>query len=260
VGSYKVTLTVTDSNGATAVVGHGIQIEQPPSPTAVISGPTTGRVGQTVTFDGSGSSINGGKIVKYEWNFGDGTTGSGVKVTHTYAKAGSYKVSLKVTASDGATATAGHGIQIERPPSPTAVISGPTSGRVGERVTFDGSGSSVNGGKIVKYEWNFGDGATGSGVKVTHAYARAGSHKVTLTVTASDGAKATAGHTIQIKESSPAAPGPGSSTSPAPSRSATPPPTSGRSSSTNGTSGKGAPAAGSKSAPHTSKPSAKKSR
>jgi subtilisin family serine protease len=53
--------------------------------------------------------------------------------------------------------------------------------------TFDGSGSSSPGGTITNWDWAFGDGTTGSGQVVTHAYAAGGVFQVTLTVTDSNG-------------------------------------------------------------------------
>jgi hypothetical protein len=56
-----------------------------------------------VTLDGSGSSDPDGSIVTYAWDFGDGTTGSGVTVTHIYPSAGDFTVTLTVTDDDGMT-------------------------------------------------------------------------------------------------------------------------------------------------------------
>jgi hypothetical protein len=50
--------------------------------------------GRTVSVDGSGSSVRGGEIVRYLWEFGDGATSGGVRASHTYARPGSYRVSL----------------------------------------------------------------------------------------------------------------------------------------------------------------------
>ncbi|MEM2187028.1 MAG: PKD domain-containing protein [Thermofilaceae archaeon] len=52
-------------------------------------------VGETVAFDASASADNIG-IASYEWDFGDGEKGTGVKVAHTYNKAGAYTVTLTV--------------------------------------------------------------------------------------------------------------------------------------------------------------------
>ena len=59
---------------------------------------------------------------------------------------------------------------------------------VNQPVTFDASFSYDPDGTIVSYEWDFGDGATASGVVVTHAYSAAGNYTVTLAVTDDAGA------------------------------------------------------------------------
>lgn len=65
--------------------------------------PTTGMVPLTVTFDASSSvAADGGPVSGYAWDFGDGTTGSGRVVSHTYETPGEYTPDLTVTAGDGA--------------------------------------------------------------------------------------------------------------------------------------------------------------
>jgi PKD repeat protein len=54
-------------------------------------------------FDASGSSDSDGTIVTYGWDFGDGSTASGVTTGHEYASEGTYTVVLTVTDDDGAT-------------------------------------------------------------------------------------------------------------------------------------------------------------
>ena len=60
----------------------------------------------TVLFDASGSSVPHGKLASYTWNFGDGTTGSGIKVNHTYQHNGRYEVLLTVMSEAGVPRTA----------------------------------------------------------------------------------------------------------------------------------------------------------
>jgi PKD repeat protein len=65
--------------------------------------PQTARVGTTITFDGSGSTDVDGMVADYAWDFGDGGNSQGLAiVTHQYAKAGTYQVSLIVKDDKGA--------------------------------------------------------------------------------------------------------------------------------------------------------------
>ncbi|MEM2878774.1 MAG: PKD domain-containing protein [Candidatus Hadarchaeales archaeon] len=72
------------------------------NPTASFTySPASPRAGDSITFNASGSSDEDGTIVSYSWNFGDGTTGSGVTTSHTYQTSGNYNVTLTVTDNDG---------------------------------------------------------------------------------------------------------------------------------------------------------------
>lgn len=57
----------------------------------------------TCSFDGSASNDHDGAIVNYWWNFGDGTTGSGMIINKTYDLPGTYTVTLTVQDNNGAT-------------------------------------------------------------------------------------------------------------------------------------------------------------
>lgn len=70
-----------------------------------------------VSFNASGSTDSDGSIVSYAWTFGDGTTGSGVTASKTYAAAGTYTVTLTVTDDDGATGTQSKSVTVTAPPS-----------------------------------------------------------------------------------------------------------------------------------------------
>lgn len=55
-----------------------------------------------VLLDGTQSSDPDGEIISYQWLFGDGTTGSGAKVEHSYPQIGQFEVSLVVIDNQGA--------------------------------------------------------------------------------------------------------------------------------------------------------------
>jgi PKD repeat protein len=76
----------------------------------------------------------------------------------------------------------------------------PIDAKVGEQITFDGSGSTDDrqAPEQLGYAWNFGDGESATGQTVHHAYAAPGTYEVTLTVTDADGATGTDTITVTV--------------------------------------------------------------
>ena len=105
-GTYTAKLTVANSSGATSTATVAVTAANPvvaPStpPTAVISSSTAaGPAPLIVNFNGSGSTATNA-ILSYIWRFGDGVSGTGAAVSHTYSAAGTYTASLTVTDSKG---------------------------------------------------------------------------------------------------------------------------------------------------------------
>ena len=64
--------------------------------------------------------------------------------------------------------------------------------------SFDGAGSSDPDGSVSSYAWDFGDGATGSGVSPSHDYVATGTYTVALTVTDNRGASATTTRSVSV--------------------------------------------------------------
>jgi len=164
-------------------------------PTAVINVTpgTTGTEPFTVIFDAYGSTDDRG-IASYAWDFGDGTTATGVMpAAHTYTN-GEYFVKLTVTDYFGNVGVALETITVGEAGAPTAVINvtPSTTGIAPFTVYFDASGSSVvsdcGACSIASYSWNFGDGtAAGTGMTISHIYTAAGTYVVVLTVTDTNG-------------------------------------------------------------------------
>jgi PKD repeat protein len=78
----------------------------PGSPVAnFVFSPSTPKVGTSVQFDGSLSTDDGGRIVSYDWTFGDGVSKSGITTAHDYDSAGTYTVKLTITDDRGQSAS-----------------------------------------------------------------------------------------------------------------------------------------------------------
>jgi PKD repeat protein len=206
--TYKV--RAVNNAGTFSAFTSGVRRSTPACVTS--GGPPTANAGpdqftQTLTpvaFDGSGSSVSGRTLVGYAWDFGDGASGSGRTVSHTYTTPGAYTATLTVTDSSGATArdTAAVGVA-NRPP---VANPGPDQNtNPGTAVTLNGSGSSDPDGSITSYAWDFGDGASATGAVVTHTYASAGAKVATLTVTDDRGARGTDAATVTVASTPPPA-------------------------------------------------------
>jgi heat shock protein HslJ len=87
-------------------------------PQAAIQMVPQAQVGQVVVFDGS-ASTGQVPLVSWRWDFGDGSTASGVIVQHTYRDAGTYTVRLTVTDQRGQTGSTTGQIHILPLPTPT---------------------------------------------------------------------------------------------------------------------------------------------
>ena len=140
-----------------------------------------------VTFDASGTRDEGvlcGRACAYAWNFGDGTSGSGMIVTHEFKSANTFTVRLSVTDGRNQTTVTAQTVTVVATERPKAdFVFSPTAPLPGQDIFFNAAAStSAPGHRIVAYDWDFGSGRTGSGMTVAKRYDTAGSYSVTLRV------------------------------------------------------------------------------
>jgi hypothetical protein len=199
---YKIT-------GPTAVLG-------PPSP----ANPLTA---ESVSLDGSGShgykrafsGCNGGvgcaefcetetveeAVETYRWSFGDGVTQETTtpSVSHAYAAAGTYTVTLTVAtaAHTSGPTTASVPVADRAPVAAFTVSASPAAGAL---TRFDASASFDPDGTVVNYHWAFGDGTIQDTIlpRVNHVYAHGGSPEVALTVTDNSGSTGSTTQPISV--------------------------------------------------------------
>ena len=118
-GYYDVMLMVTDASGKIATAMARVKITVPEaSPVVAFSSRLEGL---RTSLSALASHSPGKKIMRYVWDFGDGTGSTGVSVVHKYAAAGTYNVKLTVTDNRGATASVTQPVTVVEP-----IIYGPS--------------------------------------------------------------------------------------------------------------------------------------
>jgi parallel beta-helix repeat protein len=114
-----------------------------------------------VLFNGSLSYDRDGIIVNWTWAFGDGTTGYGIYVNHSYSATGIYNVMLTITDDDGYKDIIIQIIEIEVINQPPCIpfINGPKFGK--PRTVYPYTLISIDPEREdVFYEIDWGDGST----------------------------------------------------------------------------------------------------
>ena len=183
-GTYPVVLTVDDGTGvenATAIAAVTIKIDRPP--VADAGGNREVCAGDVVVLDGSRSTDPEGGLLRYAWDFGDGTAAEIVNPTKTYLRGAAYPVTLTVEDDSGFPGNRHTDRVLVRVAESPIADAGPDQlACAGSEVHFDGSASRDSDGVVNRFTWNFGDGSTGGGERPVHVFAAPGEYRVVLTI------------------------------------------------------------------------------
>lgn len=138
-GYYLATLAAISSEGKVAVASSPVSVtatdNTQPVP-RIVANPRTGPAPLRVLFEAVAFDLDGA-VVRYEWQFGDGTTASGRNVEHVYVDVGAYGVVVNafddrgargmattvIRATSGVSATASEVVTAPQTPSATAAPS-----------------------------------------------------------------------------------------------------------------------------------------
>lgn len=202
-GTYSVTLTLVDTLGRTASLTRPYTVTPGAAPLAnFTSSPTNPSPGQVVVFNAAESIARAGRrLVRWDWTFGDGATGSGQLTQHTYTQPGRYAVVLTVTDDAGRTASEASDVEVGSNNPVAEFTVSPSLPAVGQTLSVNGSASRAGTGRtIVSYLWDFGDGTTGNGERVTKTggYAVRGTYTITLTVIDDQGNRSVRSNTVIV--------------------------------------------------------------
>ena len=130
--------------------------------TIVSGGPYRGLEGSAIAFDASATFDQDGDALRFDWDFGDGSSGTGAAVSHAYDNNGQFTALLTVTDERGAVSTASLSVAIDNaPPSasfgaPESVVEGSTYELMVSGATDPSPGDAEAG---FSYAFDCGDGA-----------------------------------------------------------------------------------------------------
>ena len=146
---------------------------------------TTGPAPLFVQFTARGSFDPDNGPLTYSWDFGDGSTATGLDVPHAYEE-GFYVAVLTVTDDQGLFDVTSIEIRAATDSVPTITASAsPSSGTA--PLTVDFNVSVFGGDGTLTYHWEFGDGAASSFPNPSHTYSNPGTFTATVTVTDENG-------------------------------------------------------------------------
>lgn len=176
-GLQTISLEVESVNGCRDTLERKVFIYN--NAPAISADKTSICIPSTVSFKDLSTADAG--IVKWEWNFGDGTTSKDTNPTHTFLTqppAGdAFLVELRIEDSYGCVGYAQLPIQIYKPVSVISTSPSPARLCVGDTLQLAASDFTA-GGSNLSWQWTLGNGQTATGQQATAVYSNAGEFTV----------------------------------------------------------------------------------
>jgi len=203
-----ITLTATTEDGTSETATETIDIDEPDPKIIkphVEYSPEYPTANESVVLDAGETTVENAAVDSYEWDLtDDGSTDVTGEVVTTELEAGTHSVELTVEAEldsgESTSATTTQVIDVASPKITPDIEVSPANPRVGEDVTFDASGSTVDGSdEIVAYEWDLSgsDSVDTSGQLAVERFDE-GTHAISLTLRSDAGLEQSIETTIEV--------------------------------------------------------------
>lgn len=184
-GSYNIKLVIRNGRGRDSLIKNQYIVVNALPVVDFSASATAGCFPLNVNFADQ-SLAGAGTITSWEWDFGDGTISNEQNPAHTYTLAGSFRVILKVTNSNGCVQVASKSSYINLTNGVKADFSYSAGEDCGTPAPVSFNNKSTGTGQI-NYEWDFGDGTTSEEQNPVHVYQNAGVYTVKLIAVNSQG-------------------------------------------------------------------------
>lgn len=165
--------------------GGGLRINFKSAFTAVevlaTDGPAELETNESGTFTATVNEDRATKPLEYRWDFGDGTTATGLLASHSFSSPGDYQV-IFTASNEGSVDRDTLSVSVVPPPVPAEIVTlsaNPSPGIMGEPVNFS---ANIRGDQPVECEWDFGDDGTSTSCNPSHTYDATGTYTAMLNV------------------------------------------------------------------------------
>ena len=146
----------------------------------------------------SSTSVHNDAVVKYLWNFGDGTTSTSAAPGHIYTEAGEYQTSLKITTERGCTDSVSLPQMVKVNRTPVIDIAGDESACMPAVLNFNATLANPDT-STISWSWNFGNGNTYTQqTPPAQTFDAAGDYTVRAVGYSSNGCNDTATHVVSV--------------------------------------------------------------
>jgi PKD repeat protein len=202
-GTYDCYLTVVDDDGGSYETSRQVTVlNQPPEANFTYS-PSNPEKDEMIQFTDTSTDPDD-SVVRWEWDFGDGTTSTLQNPTHSYPTNGTYTITLTVWDEHDADDTISKVIVIANLAPEVGFSHLPNEPKISETITFVDESSDPDG-SVITWQWDFGDGTTSTDQNPTHSYSSEGTYTVTLTVWDNDGGSNTTSRIVVVDNERPIA-------------------------------------------------------
>jgi PKD repeat protein/uncharacterized protein YjdB len=176
-GLHTITLIIKNNHGCfdTLVKPNYVLVAKPTA--SFKYSPSSGCSPVPVTFTDMSTDVAGVTITKYAWSFGDGGSGTGSAVAHTYTSSGTFSAYEIVTDNLGCADTFATPPVIAVSKPIASYVASVTNACLGTTINFINTSSAYT-----TWLWSFGDGSTSTLVSPDHVYTAAGTYTVKLGV------------------------------------------------------------------------------
>ncbi|MGH7967723.1 MAG: PKD domain-containing protein, partial [Limisphaerales bacterium] len=179
-GLAQTAYYLSGATGWSTTVGAGVPTSELAG-IAITANSTNGLEPLAVGFTAAGVDSGGHTVTNWNWDFGDGSTGTAQNPSHTYSTSGTFSVAL--VENRNGVPIAGAAMSIMAVPLTVAFTADPTNGPEPLTVNFTSVGVDNGGHTITQWNWDFGDGSTSAAQNPTHTYTRSGTFSVALVAT-----------------------------------------------------------------------------